>query len=93
MFTINNEWEFENKLKVISIFLHVKYHNSNFSKKKGLTGLCDILGICNGGEKVNNQALGEPYPSKSQSYPYSDIPFASSQVQSFVVAAPTKVND
>ena len=55
--------------------------------------LCDILGICNGGEKVNNQALGEPYPSKSQSYPYSDIPFASSQVQSFVVAAPTKVND
>ena len=67
---------------------------SHFSKEKGMAGLCDILGICNGGgDKVNNQALGEPYPSKSQSYPYSDIPFASSQVQSLVVAAPTKVNN
>ena len=55
-----------------------------------MMGLCDILGICNGVDR-SNKALEEPYPSKSQSYPYSDMPFASSQIQSVVVDAPSKV--
>ena len=62
-----------------------------FSEKASLTGLCGILGICNGPEE-RSRNLDEPYPSKSQSYPYSDIPFAESKVQSIVVAPPTKVD-
>ena len=62
-----------------------------FSEKASLTGLCGILGICNGPEE-RSRNLEEPYPSKSQSYPYSDIPFAESKVQSIVVAPPTKVD-
>ena len=53
-------------------------------------GLCDLLGICND-EKNGGGSFGEPYPSKSQSYPYADVPFASSQMQSIVVDAPSKV--
>ena len=62
-----------------------------FSEKASLTGLCGILGICNGPDE-RSRNLEEPYPSKSQSYPYSDIPFAESKVQSIVVAPPTKVD-
>ena len=53
-------------------------------------GLCDLLGICNDVQNGGG-TFGEPHPSKSQSYPYADVPFASSQTQSIVVDAPSKV--
>ena len=65
-------------------------HFQLFRKGIGAMGLCDIIGICNGVEKTG-RSLEEPYPSKSQSYSYSDIPFASSQVQSIIVDAPSEV--
>ena len=69
-------------------FFHQLVISSNGS---GFAGIWDILGVSNGVHKSSNVNLDEPFPSKSQSYPYSDIPFASSQIQSLVVAAPTKV--
>ena len=72
--------------KAFRIALYILF----FREKTSLTGLCGILGICNGPED-RSRNLEEPYPSKSQAYPYSDIPFAESQVQSIVVAPPTKV--
>ena len=53
-------------------------------------GLCDLLGICNDAHNGGG-TFEEPHPSKSQSYPYADVPFASSQTQSIVVDAPSKV--